>query len=201
MFTETGQALSQDFDLVPSFSTRMEDINRLSLVTNRLLRSFLLFPTPETRVKLNLIDVVDYLQILHIISEIAWNVNIISSSIVELNKQNLPKKILEPLFQVSLAIQRTFDNSINALLSKDINLANQNLDNMPAIELNLEELWNFFREADTSKVSPLVLSSAYLLIDCLKRINRHSAELSEITINRAEADSVTGQRIETKNIV
>jgi phosphate uptake regulator len=188
MFKETVLALrEQKANLILGMPRRMEDIKRLSLVTNRLLRSFLLFPTPKNTVKLTLIDCVDYLQILHTISEIACNVNTISKSIMEVNKQDLSKKILEPLYQLSVTIQRSFNNSVQALLSNDINLANQILDNMPASELNLEEIWKFFTEAEKTKISSLVLSHAYLLIDCLKRINQHSAEIAEIAIDRAEA--------------
>ncbi len=194
MFEETVFALrEQNANLVPSLSRRMHDVRRLSLVTNRLLRSLLLFPTPENHMRLSLIDCADYLQILHIISEIAFNVNKISESVKALSDQDLPKQILEPLYQVSVSIKRSFNNSVQTLLSKDIHLANQILDNMPASELNLEELWKFFREANKSEISSLVLSHAYLLIDCLKRINQHSAEIAEIAIDRAEAATANGQ--------
>ncbi len=198
MFEETVFALrDQNANLIIGLSRRMHDIKRLSLVTNRLLRSLLLFPTPENHMRLSLIDCVDYLQILHIISEIACNVNKISESVMALSDQDLPKQILEPLYQISVAIKRSFDNSVQALLSKDIDLANQILDNMPASDLNLAELWKFCK-ADKSEISSLVLSHAYLLIDCLKRINQHSAEIAEITIDRAEAATANGQNIETR---
>jgi phosphate uptake regulator len=195
MFEETVLALKeQKANITPGFPRRMQDIRRLSLVMNRLLRSLLLFSTPENRVKISLIDCVDYLQILHIISEIACNVKKISESVIALSKQDLPKQILEPIYQMSGAINRSFNNSVLALLSNDINLASQILDNMPVSELNLEELWNFFKEANKSKISSLVLSHVYLLIDCLKRINHHSAEIAEIAIDRAEATNAHGQK-------
>jgi phosphate uptake regulator len=199
LFEETVFALrEQNAELTPGPSRRMHDIRRLSLVTNRLLRSFLLFPTPENHSKLTLIDCVDYLQILHIIYEIACNVNRISESVIALNKQDLPKQILEPVYQVSVTIKRSFNNSVQALLSKDIHLANQILDNMPTSDLNLEELWNFWREAERTQISSLVLSHAYLFIDCLKRINQHSAEIAEIAIDRAEAATANGHTNETQ---
>ena len=199
LFEEAVMALrEQNTDLIPGLSRRMKDIKRLSLVTYRLLRSFLLFPTSENQTKLTLIECVDYLLILHIISESACNVNNISESVMALNKKDIPKQMLEPLYQVSVTIKRSFDNSVQVLLSKDIQLANQILDNMPASDLNLEELWSFWREADRTKVSSLVLSHAYLIIDCLKRINKHSAEIAEIAINRAEAATANDQNTETK---
>ena len=196
MFDETVLALKEKkANITPGFSGRMQDIRRLSLVTNRLLRSLLLFSTPENHVEISLIDCADYLQILHIISEIACNVNKISESVVALSKQDLPRQILEPLYQMSVTIKGSCNKSIQALFAKDINLANQILDNRAVIDLNLEELWSLVREADQTKISSLVLSHAYLLIDCLKRIGNHSAEIAEIAIDRAEATNVNGQNI------
>ncbi|MCJ7614552.1 AbrB/MazE/SpoVT family DNA-binding domain-containing protein [Candidatus Bathyarchaeota archaeon] len=196
MFDETIAALrKQNSSQISGLSRRMEDIRRLHLVSNRLLRSLLLFPTPNNRMEISLIDCVDYLQILHLISEIASNVHKISESVSSLNTQELPKQISEPLYQVSATIKRSLDNSVEALLSKDISLANQILDLKHASEINLEELWKFCSNAGNSELSSRILSHAYLLIDCLKRINHHSAEISEIAIDRAEASTANGQKV------
>jgi len=201
LFKETVSALKeQSADPILGLSRRMHDIKRLSLVTNRLLRSLLLFPTPENNSKVTLIDCVDYLQILHIIYEIACNVNNISGSVMALNKQDLPRQILEPLYQVSVTIKRSFNNSVQALLSKDIHLANHILDIKPASDINLEELWKVWSDADRAKISSTVLSHAYRIIDCLKRINQHSAEIAVLAIDRAEAATAHEQTIETKKI-
>lgn len=200
MFQETIVALrEQNTDLISG--ARAQDIRRLSLVTNRLLRSFLLFPNPENQEKLSPIDCVDYLQILHIISEIACNVDKISNSIKELTEEDLPKKVTEPLYQINLAIHRSFTESVQALLTKDINLANKTLDNTPASALNLEEMWNFFSAPDKTKGSNQILPNAYLLIDCLKRINNHTAEIAEIAIDRTEAASANNKSKYTKKSV
>jgi len=199
MFQETIIALrEQKTDQISGISQRKQDIRRLSLVTNRLLRSFLLFPNPENQERLSPIDCVDYLQILHITSEIACNVDKISNSIKELNEKDLPKIVLEPLYQVNLAIHRSFAESVQSLLTKDMRLANKTLDNTPASAINLEEMWNFFNEPDKTKISSQVLPSAYLLIDCLKRINNHTAEIAEIAIDRTEAASANDKNKHTK---
>jgi len=194
MFEETIFAMKeQKVNMVNGLSRRMDDIKRLSLVTNRLLRSWLLFPTPENPLKPSLIDCVDYLQILHIIYEIAFNVNKISESVTAISNQKIPKEITEPLYQISVSIKRSFDNSIQSLLSKNINSANQILDNKPTIDMNLGELWKACSSPKHSDLPGVALSHAYLLIDCLKRISQHSAEIAEIAIDRAEASAATTQ--------
>jgi len=186
MFSETVSALKeQDINLVKGLTRRMHDIKRLTLVTNRLLRSLIIFPRSVEVREVSLIDCVDYLRILHIIAEIADNVNKISESVMALGEQALPKSILEPLCQECIPIQDLYDQSIRALLSKDISLANHVLDS----RLTLENLWNLCREADEkSEISSLALSYAYLLIDNLKQIQQYSAEIAEIAIDRAEAE-------------
>jgi len=186
MFSETVSALKeQDINLVKDLTRRMHDIKRLSLVTNRLLRSLILFPRSAEQREVSLIDCVDYLRILHIIAEIADNVNKISESVMTLGEQVLPKSILEPLCQTCIPIQDLYDQSIRALLSKNIPLANRVLDS----KLTLENLWKLCREADEkSEISSLALSYAYLLIDNLKQIKQYAAEIAEIAIDRAEAE-------------
>lgn len=185
MLSETVSALKeQDVKLIRGLPRRIHDIKRLSLVTNRLLRSLILFPRSAQHMEVSLIDCVDYLRILHIIAEIAYNVNKISESAMTLGEQALPKSILEPLYQTCIPIQNLYDQSIQALLLKDIPLANRVLDS----KLTLENLWELCREADEkSEISSLALSYAYLLIDNLKQIQQYAAEIAEIAIDRAEA--------------
>ncbi len=185
MFSETLHSLREkDTDLIKGLTRRNYDVRRLSLVTNRLLRSFILFPRPAEEREINLIDCVDYLRILHIISEIAGNVSKISESVVALGEHMLPESILEPLSQEFILIRSLYDQSIHALLLKDIPLANRILDNA----LTLEDLWKLCIDVDEkSETSCLVLSYAYLIIDNLKQIQQYAVEIAEIAIDRAEA--------------
>lgn len=182
MFSETVSALDeQDVKLIKGLTRRIHDVKRLSLVTNRLLRSLILFPRSAEQMEVSFIDCVDYLRILHIIAEIAYNVNKISESLMTLGEQALPKSILEPLCQTCTPIQNLYDQSIRALVFEDTPLANRVLDS----ELTLENLWKLCMEADEkSEISSLALSYAYLLVDNLKQIQQYAAEIAEIAIDR-----------------
>jgi len=189
MFAETVSALEmQDINQVKGIGRRMSDIKRLSLVTNRLLRSVILFPRSALQMKVSLIDCVDYLRILHIISEIAYNVSKISEGVTTLVGEKSSKFVLGPLLQTCVPIQELYDRSIRALISKDIMLANGVLDS----EITLEKLLEICIEADEkSKISCLALSHAYILVDNLKQIRQYSVEIAEIAIDRAEAIPTT----------
>lgn len=195
IFSETVSALKEtNVSPVKGLTRRMHDIKRLSLVTHRLLRSLIIFPRSAEQKEVSLIDCVDYLRILHIITEIADNVNKISESAMALGEQALPKSILEPLCKTCIPLQELYDQSIRALLSKDISLANRVLDS----RLNLENLWKLCIEADEkSEASSLALSYAYLLIDNLKQIQQYAVEIAEIAIDRAEAIITDVQNIVT----
>jgi phosphate uptake regulator len=186
MFSETISALKeQDINLVKGLARRMHDVKRLSLVTHRLLRSLIVFPRSGEQREVSLIDCVDYLRILHIIAEIADNVNNISKSVTTLGEQALPRSILESLYQKCIPVKDLYDQSIRALLSKDIQQANHVLDS----NLTLENLWNLCKKAyEKSKISCLALSYSYLLTDYLKQIQQYAAEIAEIAIDRAEAE-------------
>ena len=77
---------------------------------------------------ITLIDCVDYLQILHINSEITGNINKIAKNINSLAGHQLLPPILKLLVETSSNIQKLFNDSVQALLSKDIPLANNVLD-------------------------------------------------------------------------
>ncbi len=185
MFSETIFALrEQNADTVKGLTMRIHDVKRLSLVANRILRSLILYPPPES-IEVSLIDCVDYLRILHVVTEIADNVNKISEGIKILNEQGLPEYILRPLCDTSIPVQDLYDQSIQALLSKNIPLANKVLDSKTPIE----RLWGLCIKADEkSEISCLALSQVYILLDNLRQIQRYSHEIAEIAIDRAEAE-------------
>jgi len=189
MFNETISALEkQNLDLVKGLTRRTQDIKRLFLVTNRLLRSIILFPKPSQTEELTLIDCVDYLQILHITAEITENLKTIAGNIIPLIDQQLPTSITELLVKTSTDIKELYDSSIQALLCKDIPLANNILDT----SFDLANLWSQCLKANKkTKISSLALSNLRLIIDGLEHIQQHTHEIANISIDREAADART----------
>jgi phosphate uptake regulator len=185
MFNETISALEkQNLDLTKGLTRRTQDIKRLFLVTNRLLRSIILFPQPPQTEELTLIDCVDYLQILHITAEITENLKKIAESIIPLIDYQLPAPIMKLLVETSTGIKELYDSSIQALLRKDILLANNILDTF----FNLANLWSLCLKANKkTEISSLALANLRLIIDGLEHIQQHAYEIANISIDRAEA--------------
>ena len=186
MFTETISALKEhDINLAKSVSKRIQDVERLHLVIYRTLRGSIVFPRAIQQMEMSLIDSVDYLRILHRVTQIADHVNGIAMSIVELGEETFPDDIQERVCETSDFIGKLYDKSVTALLNQDIQLANDILD----YTLNFEKLWSLCRNADEkSETSSMALLYAYLLIDHLKEIHRYTTEIAEITIERVEGN-------------
>ncbi|MFA5365120.1 MAG: phosphate uptake regulator PhoU [Candidatus Bathyarchaeia archaeon] len=185
MFTETISAIeTQNVDLIKGLTRRTQDIKRLFLVTNRLLRSIILFPKPSPNNDITLIDCVDYLQILHILSEITTNLKKIAKSVDTLIGSTLPKSIMSVLVETSVAIKKSYSDCIQAILSKDIPLANAILDTT----YDMTDLWNLcITENENSKISGATLANFRLVIDGLEHIQQHTYQIANISIDRAEA--------------
>jgi phosphate uptake regulator len=190
MFAETISALREnDVNLAKSVSKRIKDVKRLRLVICRTLRGLIIFPGAIQQMEMSLIDSVDYLRILHRVTEIADNANGIAESIVKLGEKAFPEDILEHVCESSGSILNLYDKSMTALLNQDIDLANDILDST----LDFEKLWKLCREADEkSEISSMALLYAYLLIDNLREIHRYTTEIAEITIERAEGNMRKG---------
>jgi len=185
MFNETISAIEmQNIDLIKGLTRRIQDSKRLSSVTNRLLRSIILFPQPSQTEEVTLIDCVDYLQFLHITAEITANLKKIAENINPLIDDPLPKSITNLLVETSTGIKELYNNSIQALLCKDIPLANTLLDT----SFNLANLWNLCLKAnEKAELSSLALANFRLVIDSLEQIQQHTHEIANISIDRAEA--------------
>lgn len=190
MFTETISALREhDVNLAKSVSKRIQDVKRLRFVIYRTLKGLIVFPGAIQQMEMSLIDSVDYIRILHRVTEIADNVNGIAESIVKLGEKTFPEDILERVCETSSFTLNLYDKSVTALLNQDIQLANSILDST----LDFENLWKLCSEADEkSEISSMALLYVYCLIDNLREIHRYTTEIAEIAIERVEGNMRKG---------
>jgi len=186
MFNEAISALREhDIKLAEGVPRRIRDIKRLSIVIYRALRSLILYPTLASKGRMSLIDSVDFLHVLHRITGVAHNVKTSSESIVKMNTQVLPTSISEPLSEVFKLTQVLYEKAIQALISKDVKIADYVLDTRP----DFEKLWTLcLRASNNAEISGLVFSYVHRIIDSLTQTWQYAAEIAEIAIDRAEAE-------------
>ncbi len=184
MFSETVFSLeTKNVRLLKGLTRRTEDFKRLSLVTNRLLRSIILFPRPS-QTEISLIDCVDYLQILHITAEITENLKKFADCIMPIIENQLPQSIMKVIIETGKNTKKLYNDSIQALLANDVMLANDVLDT----SFKLKNLWELCLKAHgKSQISSLALVNIRVVIDSLEQIQQHTHEIANISIDRTEA--------------
>lgn len=184
MLRETFSALKErNPKAVKSVINRTDDVRRLSFVVHRLLRSPLLFPTTRTQ-ETKPIDSVDFLRVIDKITEISRSVRKIAESVSQL-EQPIPDAVLEPLLNTCVKVLNTYDWSIQALMSKDVSLANRALDE--ELEPEFDVFWDFLSELEEkTEITAPVFSCGHRILDNLKQISIYTQEIAEIAIDRAE---------------
>jgi len=184
MFNETISALRErNPKAVKGVIKRTKDVKRLSLVLHRLLRSVLLFPIERTS-EMKPIDSVDFLRVIDKIGEVSRSIRKIGES-VAIRELSFPDYILEPLLVICFRILELYDFSMQALMSKDVPLANRALDEK--LELRLDDLWEIGLKAEEkAEISGPIFSHILRIIDNLKQMYEYSLEIAEIAIDRAE---------------
>ena len=187
MFDETISALqNHNAKLAERVPRKVKDIKRLSIVIYRALRSLILYPTLALKRKLSMIDSVDFLQVLHRMTGTANSIKISSESITKICDKTLPTQILEQLTDNFKITQALYEKAIQALFLKNIMIADNVLDANP----DLQKLWNFCLKAnENSEISGLVFSYVHRIIDSFSQIQQYAAEIAEMAIDRAEAET------------
>jgi len=184
MFSETVIALRErNPEAVKGVIKRTEDVRRLTLVLHRLLRSVLLFPIERTP-EMKPIDSVDFLRVIDKIAEVSRSIKKIGESVARW-ELSFPDSILEPLLVICAKILELYDFSMQALMSKDVPLANRVLDEK--MEPRIDELWETVLEAEEkAEISGPTFSYTLRIVDNLKQMCGYSLEIAEIAIDRAE---------------
>lgn len=184
MFGETILSLREgNAKVAESVIKRTRDVKRLSLVVHRLLRSLILFPTERIQ-EMEPMDSVDFLRVIDRITEISGGVRKIAESVLTW-EQSYSDSVLEKLLRTCSKAMNLYDWSMQALMSKDISLANRVLDEN--LQPDFDDLWNLLLKAEQkARISAPTFSHIHRIMDNLEQIEVYSQEIAEIAIDRAE---------------
>ena len=154
---------------------------------HRLLRSLIAFP--DERVKeMKPIDGVDFLRVVERMTEISGAVKKIAESILMWKKRS-DDPLMERLIDLCREVLKLYDESIQALMYKDIRLANNVIDEKMKLEFS-----NLLNHLLGEEQEPLISASAFpfvhRIIDNLERISIYTVEIAEIAIDHAEESSL-----------
>jgi len=187
MFSETISALEEKKPMkAQGVIRRTRYVKRLSLMVHRLLRSLIAFPE-ERMEKIKPIDGVDFLRVIERVTEISGSVRRIAESVLMWKSQD-EDFLREKLVSLCSKILKLYDESIQALMRKDIWLANHVIDEK--MELEFSDIWNYLLKAEQERlISVSEFPFLHRLLDNLERISIHTVEIAEIAIDHAEEAS------------
>ena len=160
---------------------RISDVKRLSLVVHRLLRRQIFFPSKRTS-EMKTIDCVDFLRVIDKMTEISEEIKRIAKDISAESEFLIPKNILETFLKSYLSVKNSYEISIQALMSKDVSMANSVLDEVE--KMNFDYLWKQLIEEIRS--SPSTFSYVHKILDSLQHIQKCTLNIAEIAIDLAE---------------
>jgi len=182
MFNDVILALEQRNNArAQSVIRRTRYVKRLSLMVHRLLRSLIAFPG-EINDKIKPIDSVDFLRVIERITEISGSVRRVAESILAM-KNEVDEHVRRELINLCDRILKMYDDSIRALMNRDVQLANNVIDG----EIEFTDLLNYLMKSDNKiSISASTFPFIHRIIDNLERIGIYAVEIAEIAIDRAE---------------
>jgi len=186
MFSETLSAFEDKKPMkIQSVIRRTRYVKRLALMIHRLLRSLIAFPDERAK-EIKPIDGVDFLRVVERITEISGAVRRIAESVLMWkNQDDFVRKKLTNLCSKVLIL---YDESIQALMHKDIQLANHVIDEN--MELEFSSIWDYLLKDEREPlISASVFPFLHRIIDNLERISIYTVEIAEIAIDHAEEAS------------
>jgi phosphate uptake regulator len=173
-----------DENIAKSVLSLEDDVDQLMFLILRLVREAALNPSLAKQYDLNPLDCLDFQTLVHRIERIADHITTIASDIVIIieSQIDVPEKILSNLIKAAEIAFTYYDKAVQAFISKDIKPTNEIIKK----EKEIDELYQLitpmpiFNKQDSS-----ILSNIISMREGIKKISHYSADIAELTINRA----------------
>lgn len=173
----TRAFLHRNAHILEDIIRRKREVQRLTLVVNRLLRMSILFPDKTST--LTLIDNVDYQRVLDKMNNVFKTVIRISTNATIL-QQPLSQEDVTSLQQQSEDVIEAYDNAIKALTLKEVTMANQILD------LTIVSQKQNFKQPSYTSVQIANIIGIRSFQDNLQHILSFAQDIAELAIDKSE---------------
>ena len=174
-----------DENLVRSVVSLENDVDQLLYLLLRLIRSSAVNPSLADRQDLDVLDCLDYQTLVHRIEHVADHATNIANSILALieSKLDLPKRIIVTLTNTAELAFSSYNEAVQSYLVKDIKPTNEIIDKQNEIEKINREITTLLPFGEPYEAS--ILSHLISIMDSIMRISKDSADIAELTIDRA----------------
>jgi phosphate uptake regulator len=175
---------NRDAKLARAVFTLDDDVDHFSFFLLRLLRSAALDSALAQQLNVEPIDCLDYQTLVHRIEHVADHATNVAKSVIILTgrHQEISDSTLELILTVGNEASDSYERSVEALFSGDVESSNNIIEKQKEIErLNLDIASKSF----LSEKNPLIICATCSIRDSIRRISEYAADIAEITINRS----------------
>lgn len=160
------------------------DVDHLSFLEIRLLRSAAINPGLANELGLTLIDCLDYQTLVNRIEQTADQAaNIVRNIIVlEGERQRIPKELLELMADTGSTAAEMYNSAIKAFFAKDMPTSEKIIEQEDDIEKAGREI--ALKTFANTENSSMVVCSTCSIRDSIRRMAEFAADIAEISINR-----------------
>jgi phosphate uptake regulator len=160
------------------------DVDHLSFLELRLLRSAATNPALANDLGLNLIDCLDHQTLVHRIEQTADQASNIVRNIIVLEgeKQRIPNELLELMADVGSKAHAMYQKAVKAYFAKDMVESESIIEQEEEIERLGREIAS--RTFANTQSSGMVVCSICSIRDSIRRLAEFAVDIAEISINR-----------------
>jgi phosphate uptake regulator len=160
------------------------DVDHLSFLVLRLLRSAATNPALANDLGLNFIDCLDYQTLVHRIEQTADQAsNIVRNLIIlEGEKQRIPNELLSLMAEVGNRAHIMYDKAIKAYIARDMAESERIIEQDDEIEKLGREIAS--KTFENTQNSSMVVCSICSIRDAIRRMAEFAVDIAEISINR-----------------
>jgi phosphate uptake regulator len=174
------------------------DVDQLAFLVFRLIRIAAMTPSSADSLGIDHLDCLDYQTLVHRVERIADDVEIIAANIAETLSLDNPGDRVVPKSLTSLirGIFNSYNLAVSSFLESDLQHVNEIIEYEKQVDVVIKDLYSEFaemRRADDSGNSLFI--SRVIIIDSLRKITHYSADIAELTIDRAYKPKMTPKNL------
>ena len=171
--------VEEDANLAKTIMERDDEVDRLYFLLVRLLRTAILNPHLSEKMKLSLIDCLDYRLVASFIESIADYACEIARNILEFSGTPIPGRVLETIQSLGNLSYNMQEEAMRAIFSMDLKLA----DSVQKKQVTVKEL---VRGIDglLAGQKPDVISYASSVVSSTERISNYNIDISDLVTPR-----------------
>ncbi len=176
---------SWDEELARSVVSLEDDVDQLMYLLLRLIRGAAISPSLAKQLELDALDCLDYQTLVHRIERVADHVTSIAESAIALieSKISVPEKVFDALVRSAEIAIASYEEAVQCFLSEDVGPANEIIDKQKEIEDLYREITPLPYFGEPNETS--ILSHVITIRENIMKISHNSADIAELTIDRA----------------